>query len=939
LAAENPLSSEPSERQVASLADLALDFLSDAVIILDTHNTVVRWNRRAHEMYGWSADEVVGRSIRTVLRGELYLTDDASIIDATVERNGFWSGILLQITRDGREIVVESSVHLMRDADGTRHGVYCVNRDITNQLRPDDQLAMQARLLTNVSDALVMVDTNRKIRFWNAAAEEQYGMSAGEAIGQQLTDAYITLWEYQGEFEQSVAAIATEGRWKGRVRQLTRHGRELYVEATVSAVRNLRGEMIGMLAVLRDVSARVRAEQRLVLLAEVSQTFAAASQNLSTVLDIIAQRVGQFTNDGCAIRLLSDDNSSYNLVTAHYHDEQIRNMISAISPFAVSSTEINRIFAPGSSRGNVYLDREAVATIWRAQGHPDVGIVPELLVLFIKLQARGRLLGVLSLFRVGNDQPFSAEEESLVEDLADRAALAIDNVQTLEIAEHNLALLDTILATAPIGIGFWDEELRCVRINDALASIAELPVAAFQGQSFREIQTTFTREIEPLLVRVLQSGEPIIDYEYTEPGDPALRRRVWTCSIYAMRDLRGQIIGVGVVGGEITARKALEAQLLQSQKMESVGRLAGGIAHDFNNLLTAITGYAELVLGEVDRSSQLFQDVREIQRASSRASNLTRQLLAFARKQIIALQIVDLNQLVAETSRMIGRLIGEDILLTTNLAPGLDAVLADAGQIEQVLVNLAINARDAMPGGGRLMVETANVHLSSSQLSDHAGVVEGLYVMLAVSDTGIGMDQTTRAHAFEPFFTTKPVGTGTGLGLSTCYGIVKQHGGYIWLYSEPGQGTIVRVYLPRSNGDAENQLPAPMSEPTTSGRETILLAEDEESVRLLATRVLRGLGYTVIDASNGAEALRKAQRQQSYGINLLLTDMVMPDMSGVQLADSIREVYPDIRVLYTSGYTDLAFLKNGLQANETRFLQKPFTPSSLAAAIRTTLDD
>ena len=388
---------------------------------------------------------------------------------------------------------------------------------------------------------------------------------------------------------------------------------------------------------------------------------------------------------------------------------------------------------------------------------------------------------------------------------------------------------------------------------------------------------------------------------------------------------------------DITERKKLEAQLRQSQKMEAVGQLAGGIAHDFNNLLTVITGYCQILLTAADQGDPRREELEQIKEAGDRAASLTRQLLAFSRKQILEPKVLDLNAVVTNLDKMLQRLIGEDIALQTALAPALGCVKADPGQIEQVIMNLAVNARDAMPQGGHLTIETANADLDESYAEERFSVQPGPYVMLAVSDTGCGMDTETQAHIFEPFFTTKGQGKGTGLGLPTVYGIVKQSGGYIWVYSEPGRGTTFKIYLPRVDAQAEALEPRSPLQESLQGTETILLVEDEERVRRLARTILAGHGYSVLEAPNGAEALRISE-QRGGAIHLLVTDVVMPGMSGGELASRLIAKHLHMKVLFVSGYTDDAIVRHGVLQAGIPFIQKPFTPSTLARKVREVLD-
>jgi PAS domain S-box-containing protein len=380
-----------------------------------------------------------------------------------------------------------------------------------------------------------------------------------------------------------------------------------------------------------------------------------------------------------------------------------------------------------------------------------------------------------------------------------------------------------------------------------------------------------------------------------------------------------------------------EEQLRQSQKMEAVGRLAGGIAHDFNNLLTAINGYSELTMLQLKAEDPLMQNLEEIKKAGDRAASLTRQLLAFSRKQVLQPKVIDLNSLVADIEKMLRRLIGEDIDLQTVLHRELGSIKADPGQIEQVIMNLVVNARDAMPKGGKLTIETRNVYLDQEFAEQHIATNPGPYVMLAISDTGTGMDEQTQARIFDPFFTTKEVGKGTGLGLSTVYGIVKQSGGNLWVYSELGQGSTFKVYLPRIDEGAEEYRRTTENEESLKGTETVLLAEDEEMVRKLAVQVLEMYGYRVLEAANGGTAFLICERHQET-IDLLLTDVIMPEMSGRELANRLTELRPDMKVVFMSGYTDDAIVHQGVLDEDENFIQKPFTPSALAQKVREALD-
>jgi PAS domain S-box-containing protein len=390
-----------------------------------------------------------------------------------------------------------------------------------------------------------------------------------------------------------------------------------------------------------------------------------------------------------------------------------------------------------------------------------------------------------------------------------------------------------------------------------------------------------------------------------------------------------------VFAEDITERRSLEKQLLQSQKMEAIGRLAGGIAHDFNNLLGVILGHSDILGQQIGANDRLRKSVEATRHAAERAAALTMQLLAFSRKQVIEPTVIDLNASVMEIEKMLHRVIGEDIELAIKLQPELGRVKADAGQLSQVLMNLAVNSRDAMPNGGKLVIETANAELDDTYVRQHLGARPGPHVMLAVSDTGIGMDSETLSHIFEPFFTTKETGKGTGLGLSMVYGIIKQSNGYIMAYSEPGRGTTFKIYFPRTEESVSAHKKT--EEIIPGGSETILIVEDELALRELACVLLEDAGYTVLESFGVEDALETA-KDVGRTIDLLLTDVVMPRMDGRELANQMVAIRPNLKVLYMSGYADDVIMHRGILTQGTVLVQKPFTKSTLLRKVRETLD-
>ncbi len=416
------------------------------------------------------------------------------------------------------------------------------------------------------------------------------------------------------------------------------------------------------------------------------------------------------------------------------------------------------------------------------------------------------------------------------------------------------------------------------------------------------------------------------------------RRKDGTCftesaTISPVSDAEGRIVNYVAIKRDITEHLRLEDQFRQAQKMEAVGSLAGGIAHDFNNLLTVIKGYTEILTDGFAPDDPKLRDLDQIAKAVQQAASLTMQLLIFSRKQILQPKILNLNEVLAETKNMLRRLIGEDIELVTIAQPGLGLVNADQVQIQQIIMNLTVNARDAMPQGGKLTIETANVDFDENYVREHALAKAGPYIMLAISDNGTGMDSATQSRIFEPFFTTKEKGKGTGLGLSTVFGIVKQSNGFIWVYSEPGNGTSFKVYLPREQAAVAQAAAECRTDFDSRGFETVLVVEDEATVRNLTSRILRARGYTILEASNGKDAMNVA-RECTGNIHLILTDVVMPGMSGKDLVSRLKDVRPNIKALYVSGYADNAIIRHGMLDSSVAFLQKPFTVESLARKVR-----
>jgi two-component system cell cycle sensor histidine kinase/response regulator CckA len=505
-----------------------------------------------------------------------------------------------------------------------------------------------------------------------------------------------------------------------------------------------------------------------------------------------------------------------------------------------------------------------------------------------------------------------------------------------------------VLESLPVGVGVLDREGRITFENPASLAIWGL---GHEGglDRYREYRGWRDNTTEPIApeewpaVRAIQQGETSLNQVVTIEAPDGVQKTVLTSAV-PLRSAGGEIVGAIELSQDITGQRVAEEalrrsqeQLQQAQKMEAVGQLAGGIAHDFNNLLTGMLSYSDLILQELHQGDPIRADLEQIRHAAQRAASLTRQLLAFSRRQVLQPKIHSVNTTVAELDGMLRRLLGSDVMLETELDPGLWYVLADPSQLEQVLVNLVVNARDAMPEGGRVTITAENAMLDAAAAERANGVRPGAYVRLSVRDTGVGMDVATQARIFDPFFTTKETGQGTGLGLSTVYGIVEQSGGHIAVESAPGQGATFTIYLPRHAGPGAGVVPPVDRRRLPGGTETLLLVEDEAAVRSSARRLLERHGYTVIEARHGADGLRIVE-QGDQKIDLVLTDLVMPEMGGRELVERLRARHPALKVLFMSGYSQRALTVDGTMPPATGFVEKPFTVEQLTQRLREILD-
>lgn len=540
---------------------------------------------------------------------------------------------------------------------------------------------------------------------------------------------------------------------------------------------------------------------------------------------------------------------------------------------------------------------------------------------------------------------FNQEDETALTELAWFASIAIEHLHeqeqrkqeqgALQRAEGSAANFSAIFNSSHVAIVGWSLTANVTIWNPAAEELYGYTADEMIGQPVLILTPPEQQEEMQSVLQRVNAGErpkPFSTVRLRKDG----KRVDVLLGVSPIINARGRVIGAAGISHDITDARLLEERYLQAQKMEAIGHLAGGVAHDFNNLLTVINGYGELLLGSLRKDDPAYGLIQQMYRAGERAALLTRQLLAFSRRQVLEPRVLDLNVVVSELEKMLHRLIGEDIILSTSLETKLGPVKVDPGQMQQVLMNLCVNSRDAMPLGGRLTIETRNVSFDDAYTQSHPSVQPGQYVMLAVSDTGMGMDQATRTKLFEPFFTTKEPGKGTGLGLATVYGIIKQSGGHIEVYSEPDHGATFKVYLPQIRQRPTSGKSSSSPELLPRGTETILLVEDEEAVRALEQHVLRNCGYRVLTARHGKEALQIAMEHEE--IQMLISDVVMPHIGGRVLSERMLEHLPRLKVLLLSGYTDDAVIRHGILEASVAFLQKPFTTAGLAQKVREVLD-
>ena len=909
----------------------------------------LRANRALAELLGTTPDALAGRPAEAFTHPADRAVDQEAM---RLLRTGECASYATEkrLLREGEEpLWVLSTVTAVSDDSGALDHYHVALQDITDRKQAELDLRQREeryRLVAEVTqDAVWDWDLLTDRIVWAERREGIFGYRH-PAVGASAAWWYERL--HPDDRERVVsgmhAAIARGGAdWRDEYRFRRADGTWAHVRDQATIIRDEGGDAVRMVGALLDTTERTRAE----LVAHGQSRLLeqiAAGLDLDAVLD----RVVRFTEAHgtdllAAVTLLDPDTGELRLAAAPSFPAGLRQAVSS-TPFEIGAG-VGAAAALGRELA-VYPDLAADPSAERWRGPlVEQGIRASWAVPLVATD--GGLLGALEVHYREPRAPDPGDVR-LVEVAGHLAEIAIERGRSQEAIARGMRLLEQVLDTLPLGVCVLDRAGRVMFSNPAGRAIwgGARHLGLEEFGAYRGWRVDTGEPIAPegwAAARALRQGETALGEVVQIEAFDGVQRTILNSAV-PLRGLDGSILGAIVLDEDITERRAAEAalhrseeQLLHAQKMEAVGQLAGGIAHDFNNLLTGILSYSDLVLQELRPDDPIRADLEQIRHAGQRAAALTRQLLAFSRRQVLQPRVLSLNASVTELDSLLHRLLGADITLETELDPGLWYVLADPGQLEQVLVNLVVNARDAMPDGGVVTVTTAPAELSDDQARRFGSIVPGPCAILTVSDTGSGMDEETRLRVFEPFFTTKPVGKGTGLGLSMVYGIVEQHGGAITVESSPGHGTTFRIYLPRVADVLSEPEGHAKAGPTVRGSETILLVEDETEVRDLVAQMLQGSGYTVLTAPDPGTALALSEQHRGL-IHLLLTDVVLPEMSGRELRQRLRESRPRTKVLYMSGYTDEALGRHGALEPDVVLLQKPFSVGELGRKIREILD-
>jgi PAS domain S-box-containing protein len=892
------------------------------IVVLDLQHRVLMCNPAFETLFGYRQSEILGAELDSLLApGELM--KEAMALTRRSTAGNVVREKAKRLRRNGSLVDVQI-LGVPISAEGKLVGSFGMYEDITERRRAEQaQREAEERfrsLFENATEGIFQSTTDGRYLSVNPALARMCGFASPSEMISRVEDLGKEIYadpNVRTVFKHLIEKYGSVKDFEYEVRR--RDGAKIWISENAHVVRNPDGEILSYEGTIEDITARKRAELERQVTFEIIHAVN-VTDNLDDLLRLIHIALKKVLYaENCFIAL-------YEPATGMFHFPFFVDQFDqAPPPQRVGKSCTAHVYRTGQAM----LIPQRTFDLLAEEGKVELVGTPSPSWLGVPLRTPAATIGVLVVQHYEDENAYTERDQEFLGSVGGQIALAIERKRSEVKVRESEARLRVLVEQLPAVLWTVDRSLMFTSALGAGFARLKIKPDELVGMSLLDYFETADQTFLPIAAhRRAVAGEPMTFHVEWKSGS-------YACHVEPLRDSDGQVSGAICMSLDITDRKQLEEQLRQAQKMEAVGRLAGGIAHDFNNLLMVIQGYSDLLVERLPDGDPLRRNAEQIQMASQRASSLTRQLLAFSRKQMLAPKILNVQSVVAEMEKILRRLIGEDVQLETSSAPDLGLIKADRSQIEQVILNLAVNARDAMPQGGRLTIETANVELDASYSHPPAVLSPGRYVMLAVTDNGCGMDAETQAHVFEPFFTTKEKGKGTGLGLATVYGVVKQSGGYVWVYSEPGRGTSFKIYLPRieetavpagRDGKSETQIPE-------RGSETILLVEDEKGVRELAREYLASSGYTVIEAEDGHTALELAAMHVGP-IHLLLTDVVMPGISGRELAERVSQIRPGIKIIYMSGYTDQAVVHHGILRNDAVLLQKPFTLMTLAGKLR-----
>ncbi len=930
----------------------------DAIVGKTLEGVITSWNRGAESIFGYTAEEAIGQHITLIIPEDRRSEEDMIIgrIRAGERIEHFET---IRRHKSGSLIDLSVTISPIRDASGQIVGASKVARDISHSKRADRASAYLAALVDSSDDAIVSKDLNSIITSWNRGAERIFGYSAQEAVGRSIT--LIIPPELRAEEDTIISNIRAGKRVDHfATRRVTKSGDMVDVSITVSPILDTAGTIIGASKIARDVTQEKRAEARRAALVRFNDEIR-DTEDADAIAYAAAAVLGETLNVSRAGYGIIDTLNEIITIGRDWNADGITSLAGVLR-FRDYGSYIEDL-----KRGETVVFADAEKDPRTAATADALKAISAQAAVNMPITERGRFVALLYLTHATPRQ-WSEDELAFIRDVAERTRTATERARvTSELHRREAELRE------------WNEQLER-RVAEALAEQRILADVLETMDSFVQVADTdfnflainraSAEEFKRIYGLRPKAGDNMLDLlrdlpeeqaaarqawgralageAYTEVrdfGDEAHERRYYEMTFRPLYD-DGRLIGAYQFVFDVTQRvsdqarlEEAEEKLRQAQKMEAVGQLTGGIAHDFNNMLAVVSGSLDLLGRRTSiedlRSKRLIASASE---ASKRASNLTQRLLAFSRQQPLRPEVVDTNKLVAGMSDLFRHSLGADIQLETVLAGGLWHIHIDQNQLENVLLNLAVNARDAMPEGGCLTIETQNAHLDQRYVAGELGITPGQYVLIAVTDSGSGMSPEVIAKAFDPFFTTKEVGKGTGLGLSQVYGFVKQSNGHIKIYSEVGQGTTVKIYVPRYTGEMPTSEYAGNADqlPVAESRELILVVDDEDLVREFSVAAFTDLGYRVLEASNAQTAL--AILIERPDIDMLFTDIVMPEMNGRKLADLVKQKRPDLPIIYTTGYTRNAIVHNGILDAGVELIGKPFTIEELATRTREVLD-